>query len=239
MKYSYEILFDKQKDIWNWLDANRDNSFSDFNWIDNLSNASDIDIFNKLSTLNDERAIEYISDKLDEKYKNEQQTIDKYFNYIKSEFMNKFEEACSKLEEITGKELFLKNYLFYLTTFPRCPYEENKGEIFFYITLSYDWVDVIENFMHETLHFQFIHYWKNNNLSAVSKLSEDDFDFLKESLAVVLDDSLIPLIEKADLGYESHQALRKKLHKYWQKNKNFDDLVQYGLSIMKPAISCK
>jgi hypothetical protein len=93
------------------------------------------------------------------------------------------------------------------------------------------WFDPIMNFMHELLHFQFIHYW-NTPGSVIANLDNDKFNWLKESLTVVLDKSLYPLTQRPDWGYEIHREYREKLHKFWETNKNFDDLVQYGMKIL-------
>ena len=89
------------------------------------------------------------------------------------------------------------------------PYNFDKGFFGYY----YDSPNPLaKTFMHEVLHFQFIAYWRNNHKSPVSKLSQDQFAFLNESLTVVLDDNLKSTIDSADQGYDLHKAFRKILH---------------------------
>jgi hypothetical protein len=75
-------------------------------------------------------------------------------------------------------------------------------------------------FAHELLHFQTYAYWQK---FCLKQLTWEQFEDLKEALTVVL----------GDRGYACHFAIRKKLLKYWRKDKNFDRLVHYGVEIMK------
>ena len=91
------------------------------------------------------------------------------------------------------------------------------------------WVDPIRILLHELLHFQFIHYWRNNPDSAISRLNNEQFEYIKESLTMVLDEDFLPLIDKIDKGYDMHKEFRKELSDFWKTNKNFDKLVEFGL----------
>lgn len=229
MTYAYKIIYDIKRDAWNWYDASQ-HDFSGFSWRNNLSDEADIKLFDEIKVLNEAEALIVLEKKIKEMNLIHSVIWDRYSKYINSSFKDKFDDACKTLEKLTGRELCIKNFNLVLTTFPRCPYDEITGEIFFYVTISNNWVDVIDNFMHEVLHFQFINYWRNNSDSPVSKLTEDEFDFLKESLAVILDDSLVPLIEKPDYGYDIHKEFRKILHENWVTHHDFDKLVIFGLS---------
>jgi hypothetical protein len=121
-------------------------------------------------------------------------------------------------------------FTFYVTTFPRCPYSYDNYEIFMYNSIEGFWGMPIDGFLHEGLHFQFTHYWGDNEKSPVSKLDNDNFDYLKEALTVVLDDDLKPIITQADQGYSNQAEYRKLLSKHWQKYHDFDNLVDFGLS---------
>lgn len=87
-------------------------------------------------------------------------------------------------------------------------------------------------FLHELLHFQFIHYWRNNTDSQVSKLSDEQFEWLKESLTIILDEDFLPLIEFKDKGYEIHKPYRMALYEFWKANHDFDKLVNFGIKIL-------
>jgi hypothetical protein len=187
--------------------------------------------------MNKKDAYKILTTFLKKKYTNQTKIITEYTDNFKKEFDEKFDLACNTLEKITGQKLFVKKYKFNLTTFPRCPYNPESGEVFFHISLDKFWTDPIKNFLHEALHFQFHCYWQDNPKSPVSKLSNNEFEFLKESLTVVLDDTLKPLIDSADDGYPMHQEFRKELHKSWGKYHDFDKLIDFGLGILNNYVN--
>lgn len=230
MHYSYKIRLKIEEDAWNWYDASRQASFQGLNWRDNLSSQRDIDLFDTISRLSDVDANLYLLKVLAERYRKDQALIDRYIKHLNAEFECKFLDACKCVEKLTGKRLFTKNFEFLLTTFPRCPCDGNKGIMFFYITFEQYWVEPIDNFIHEALHSQFSHYWRQDPGSPVSKLSNDDFSLINESLTVIIDDSLKPLISHADWGYSEHAKFRQNLHKHWLRHHDFDRLVSYAMS---------
>jgi hypothetical protein len=111
----------------------------------------------------------------------------------------------------------------------RGPYYKPKG----YVWHCIYWDDPVEGFLHELCHFQFIHYWRENKDSEVSKLTNNQFEFLKESLTIILDKDFMPIISKPDYGYDLHQNFRKELKKFWKKEKDFDKLVDFGVREIK------
>lgn len=151
-----------------------------------------------------------------------------HYSFDTDTYNQKFQEVCDKMEEIIGKPIYRKDFTFFITTFPHGPYNYKKGHIWEYI----GWNNPVMGFLHELSHFQFIHYWRDDPSSAVSKLSDDQFEWLKESLTLVLDKDLMPLIECVDVGYDIHQPLRKELHKFWKKNHDFDKLVELGVKLI-------
>jgi hypothetical protein len=159
------------------------------------------------------------------KQKKRDAEIEEAKDFFSQEYSKKFNIACEWLEKTTKRELAIKNFTIFLTTSPRAPYNYQRGYLWCYFKEK----DPIENFLHEVLHFQFHYYWQDDSSSPVSKLTERDFNILKESLTVILDESLIPLIKSPDVGYASHQELRKLLHRYWIRYRDFDKLVDYGL----------
>ena len=228
MKCSYDIRLDINKDIWNWYDASQPSSHG-FDWRSNIDDEEDRKIYDQISKLDKRRAYKVLKVYLNQKYKNQTGSIKEYIHDISTDFKQKFDLACKTIEAITKRELSVKKFTFVLTTFPRCPYNPETGEIFFFVALN----DPIKNFLHEILHFQFHHYWQDDLRSPVSELPKEKFEFLKESLTVVLDDSLKPLIKHADLGYPIHQEFRKKLYKNWQKHHDFQKLIDFGMVELK------
>lgn len=231
-KYSYEILLNLNQDAWNWEDSIRQSMDYSCNWKDNLESKSDIKIYNSVEKLSHSKVLEYLNKALIKKYRDETKTIDNYKNKIELEFSKKFFNACKTIEDITQKELAVKKYHILLTTFPRCPYNFEDGSIFFYITSNKYWPDPIDNFMHEILHFQTHIYCEHNPGSLASKLDEVKFNDLKEALTVILNKNQFPILTKSDQGYQTHQKLREMLYNEWQKNNNFDNLVNYGTELL-------
>ena len=90
----------------------------------------------------------------------------------------------------------------------------------------------IDSFLHEGLHFQFQFYWREDKNSPVSELNDDEFDYLKEALTVVLDEELAPVITVPNMGYPNQTEFRKLLHREWKKHHNFHGLVEYGLMLL-------
>lgn len=231
MKYQYKIFYDLAADEWNWLDAH--NPVHGQNWRNILLDKGDIELYDKLAELPDRQAEEYVHRALLKRQQNSD-TLIKFQAQLERQLAERFTSACQAIECLTKKPLFLTEYHFLLTTFPRLPYNyyDNIGEVFVYVTLDSRANDPILMFMHECLHFQFHGYWQDNSNSNVYKLTDNQFEILKEALTVVLDDDLKPLIKHADKGYAEHQALRRQLHKHWQEHHDFSVLVELGAALL-------
>lgn len=67
LAYTYNIVLDKSKDVWNWLDSSRKPNFCGFSWRAQLSGSS-LDFFNKIVDLPSESASKKIEDFLDALY---------------------------------------------------------------------------------------------------------------------------------------------------------------------------
>jgi hypothetical protein len=224
MKYNYKIEFNLDKDVWNWYDATRNAGFEGLSWRDNTKD-SFRDEFDKISELPDEEAKKEAKKFVEKLHKEKASEYNSLKWWIENEFNKKFNKACGWLKEITKHELVCDNFTVLLTTFPRADEFMNKGEVFFCIY----WVNPIENFLHEILHWQFQKYWRENPDSPVSRLNNNEWEFLKESLTVIIDCDAKPLVNFEDSGYPAHQDFRNILHKEWQKHHDFEKLVDFGL----------
>jgi hypothetical protein len=199
---SFEVKLDIESDAWNWWDAcNRISHGVD--WKKRI----DQNVAENLVGKSEKAASDFLIPFLKEKYKEEKNTLRASNNYINKEYSDKLGSACKKLVAAMGKPLYRDDFTFYLTTFPREPYDKDHG----YIFQCLYWSDPVQTFLHELCHFQFIHYWRENPKSSVSKLADHDFEFLKESLTIILDNNFIPIVQKPDKGYKIHQELRKEL----------------------------
>lgn len=228
--YKYQIKLDIEKDASNWYEACNRVSYG-VDWKTRIPSEIYDNIFGKSK----EEANDYIIPFLRNKYILEKEQIAEYTNFINKEYNEKFQKACEKVVELLGKQLYRNDFTIFLTTFPRCPYNYEQGYILAVIGTS--WVDPIKNFLHELLHFQFICYWGRNAESEVSLLNDDQFNYLKESLTVILDDGFYPIIKAPDKGYEIHKEFREELHKEWVKHHDFDKLVDFGLKELHKYIT--
>ncbi len=220
--YSYVIKLDKEKDIQNWYEAcTKSSGFTD--WTQQI----DPKLLEAVRTLTINDAYDLLERHITDLYRIRKDEIDLYIDIINKEYSSKFQFACDTLVQITGKPLYRKMFTIYLTTFPRGPYDVENAALW----IAIGWFDPIANFMHEALHFQFIFYWRDSD-TAVSKLSVEQFEKLKESLTVVLDESLRPLMKAPDKGYIVHSQIRQKLHEKWIKGANFTELIDYGIELM-------
>jgi hypothetical protein len=224
-KYSYDIKLSLKQDAWNWfVGANRIVKGINVDW----SKYAPKEVVELIRGKSEAESLLLLEPYLKQKYIDDKEQIKNYKKFMDHEFNNKFIDACNKVSELTSKPLYRDNFTFFLTTFPREPYNTDKG----YIWVKIGSFDPVKSFMHELIHFQFFEYWATET-SVFAKLDSEQFEILKESLTVILDESLIPLIINVSPGYKDHQELRKKLHDFWLLNKDFDKLITFGLRQIK------
>lgn len=181
-----------------------------------------------------EEANEFLVPYLEKKHVEKATEIEQFKQFVSEEFREKFEVACYKLKQtMCGYELYRRDFTIFITTISRCPYNKENGWIWMGIKTS----DPIRTFLHELCHFQFIHYWQENSDSLVSKLDPEEFNFIKESLTMILDEDFFPIIRSIDKGYEAHSKFRAILKEFWSKNKDFNALVEYALKRLPEFMS--
>lgn len=223
MSYSYRLQQNIRMDSYNWWSACNQYTYNTA-WKEMIDDM----LFGKLKGISEDDAFEILKPILEKKYAQDEKLIEGYKEYFQKEFNEKFIPACQKMEKVLDKPLYRDDFTFFMTLPWRCPYNKSRGHIWVCIYMR----DPIAIFLHELCHFQFIHYWREKTLSPVNQLSNDQFELLKESLTIILDEDFLPIIEKIDAGFEMHQEYRQKLKTFWANNKNFDDLVNYGLKIL-------
>ncbi len=221
----YEIKYDLDQDIWNWYDSVND----DYN-VRQLK-GDGRQVAEKILGLPEQKdsepiLIPFLKSKLDDR--NSQ--LNKFIKIAESEFADKFDDACRILEKITNHPMAVDKFTFYVTTFPRMTVFFEEGIIFMYAKIDNRlWGMPIDGFLHEALHFQFNKYWREDENSPVSKLSEDDYFMLKESMTVILDEELKPIITLPDCSYSEFADYRNNLHENWKKYHDFEKLVDFGI----------
>ena len=70
-------------------------------------------------------------------------------------------------------------------------------------------------------------------------MSDNEFEFLKESLTVIIDSDAVPPADFVENGYiQQHKEFCKILHEHWQKNHDFEELITYyGLKRLPSFLS--
>jgi hypothetical protein len=232
MKYSYRIIYDIDKDMWNWRGGTKDSMFGRAT-VDNIENITDRTIADQIANLNKLQAEKILKPYLEAKRADSSSQLNKFIPVAENDFKNKFTDACKVLERITKRPMASNEFTFYVTTFPRMTVFFDDFVIYMYCSTKGVWGMPIDGFLHEALHFQFNHYWRQDSESPVSKLSNNNFDSLKEALTVILDEELRPIITLPDESYPELAYLRDPLHEFWKKYHDFDKLVELGLSELR------
>jgi len=229
MSYAYKIIFDKDKDALNWYDACNSTMRHGVDWSRDIPG----DLLAEVRDKPEELALDIIHRYLVKKYIDDKAEIDNFVNLLETSYAQKYSIACQKLEEAMGKSVYIKCLTTYVTTIPQGAYNHNEGYMYDYI----GWTDPIAGALHELSHMVFTHYWRDDPRSAVARLTNDQFEWLKESLTVILDDDFLPIIEKIDEGYDVHKKFRTELHDHWKKNHDFQKLVDFGVKLLPNYIS--
>lgn len=216
----YEIkAIDITKDAWNWWRACNKVSYG-VNWKERI----DKNLQNKIVGKSQKKALLFLIPYLKNYYKKIK--IEKRLAEVENIFKRNNDAIFERMEKITGRKIYRNDFKIFLTTFERAPYKYPEG----YVWLPIVWPkeSYIRTFVHELLHFQTYAYWQKAGLK---KLKNEEFENLKEALAVVLNEEFLDIIKWRDNGYKVHQHLRKELLKFWKRNKNFDKLVKFGINI--------
>lgn len=226
----YKLEYNLDRDIWNWYyGAN----YSE-NGENNFKADDDLEILKKIKGLKTlEEAEPILRSFLQGKIDNPESELNVFLKTAMSQFEELFDKACAAMEDITKHPIANEEFTFYVTTFPRMIVFYDEGIVFLYTRIDNElWGMPMDGFMHELLHFQTDKYWRQNPESPVSKLSEDDYFKLKESLTVILDEELKPIITLPDCSYPEFKDLRGKLHEHWKRNHDFEALIKYGVELL-------
>ena len=222
--------------MWNWRGAVQ-GAFMGRKNIDNTDNNPDAQIAHKIVGLKKQPAEIILKPYLLAQKTDKNSRLNKFIELAEKDFHDKYANACKALERITKRPMASNEFTFYVTTFPRMTVFFDKFIIFMYDSTEGVWGMPIDGFLHEALHFQFYYYWRLNNESPVSKLSEDEFDYLKEALTVILDEELKPIITLPDCSYPQQIKFRNVIHEHWKNYHDFDKLIYFGLEKLPEYIN--
>lgn len=228
-KITYTFTYELERDIWNWYyGVNYSDQVKQLDFTDDKAIAAKIKGVSSL-----EEATPILQPFLQAKIKNPNSRLNQFIQTTKTELAKKFQAGCAAIEDMTGKPLAVTNFTFYVTSFPRMVVFYDEGIIFLYSKIDNElWGMPMDGVLHELQHFQINKYWRQNPASRVAKLNEDQYFELKESLTVILDEELEPIITLPDCSYPQFKELRKVLHAHWKKYHNFDRLVDFGTDFL-------
>jgi len=206
--------FGKERDLRNiWKTCNFNSDWHDFkkNLDDNLLKIAQ------------DKSFEECKDELKEYYerfhnleliKIFEESLQKAWGEINNEFFK-------RLEKIMKKPICSEEFIGYITTIGRCPYDPDEKN--FMVSLFYSIPQSLVTIGHEIMHIQFHNtYWDQIE----KEIGEEKTADLKEALTVLLNVEFKDLWFGKDRGYDSHQKLRRFIEKEWENEKDFDVLMK-------------
>lgn len=249
---TYKIIYDITLDAYNWY-----NSINNFGSARKLKTEEDKKIAKQITGLSFAEARQILVSFLERRNQEIEMTPQKFYEIMNNQLKEKFDTAIEKLERVTGHALAVKDcaknrskeikkitevdlselssdesLIFLITTFPAMIVYYEEGVIYTYAKIDNElWGMPLDGILHELMHFQTDYYYRQNPKSPVSKLSEDDYFILKESLTVLLDESWEPIITLPDCSYPEYQSIRDQLLDFYHQHQDFDKLMEFGAHI--------
>lgn len=156
-------------------------------------------------------------------YEEKVKQIEYFIGEVNKILASHTELLINTLEKMTWRSIYTNQIILNLTTFPRCPYYKETNEIWIYVFSKPQ--SILGILLHELQHFMVIHYFKDRY--PLNQLRDEQFEFIKESLTVILN-SYPQLLFKKDQGYPLHQEFRSLLYQQREKNNNFEKLLEYA-----------
>ncbi len=137
-----------------------------------------------------------------------------------------------KMEEIHGREFPYETIYGVLSTTPKgWGFNFNEKESWFACLNKVD-RRTLDIAMHEIMHAFFIKYFREEYKEKF-ELNDGQIWIIQESLTVILNLEVGDLRLSDDIGYLSHQKLRKKVEESWLKHKKIDKVLDEVCKIVK------
>lgn len=210
------IKVDFQKDVWNWIGAISKKYSYGVDWIRRIPENLLPRIINQAQEVVEKEVRAF----LEEKYVVEKDNLATYAEGLQKIVDKNANRVFAKLTQITEKPIYRKSFAGFITTFPRGPYNTTEGHIWIIYNKKYEWQ--ITALIHELFHMQFEYYYKSGLLKI---LDIEQFNFLKESMTVIINDEFKEIITEQDKGYLIHQKFRQYLTELWGQRKDFSQFA--------------
>ncbi|MDD5012571.1 MAG: hypothetical protein PHQ66_02930 [Candidatus Nanoarchaeia archaeon] len=213
--------FDKEKDLWNiWDTCNKDSSWYDF------KNT----VHPKLLEICKGKKFSECREELEKQKKRLYDSgFVEIFTQSLQEAWNKInDEYFRRLEKVMKKPIYNKEFIAYITTNIRCPYDYKEPS--FMVSFFRDILSALKTCGHEIMHIQFHNTYWNEIEKQIGKEKTAD---LKEALTVLLNLEFKDLWFAEDNGYDVHRELRKFISDKWKKEKDFEVLLEKSVEYLK------
>jgi len=223
--------YNLKKDAWSWVLIAKDKDMWGLNWRNQIAQIPD-ELLEKIEKVSFSRAQKIVEDYIEKdskkEYKNkvmysEMQVLKKSWGMVEKKYF----ETLSKIMQ---RPIFTEKFSCYFTTGLVCPY--NEKENWFMVSMWHSIPFSITTICHEIMHLQFLNYYKN--YLTKRWLKKNQIEDLKESLTFLLnEEEFSDIILCDDSGYPEHGKLRKELKNIWLKNKDFQNLLDEAISIIR------
>jgi len=214
---SIAVKVNFEKDLWNWIQAIQKGQSHGISWSQWIPDA----IKEKIKGKEKKEIAEILQLFLSEKYATEEKLLTDYAEHLEIVLCQINDRIFTLLEKTTEKPVYRNEFTGFVTTFPRGPYSTKSGHIWFIYEKSDEWQ--IKAYIHELLHMQFEHYYKEK---LRKQINEEQFDFLRESMTVILNEEFREITQEIDKGYLIHQEFRKRLLVLWRQRQNFQEFIE-------------
>lgn len=226
-----EFKYNINNDAWSWVSIAKDKNLWGLDWNSQVS-------FIPKNLLKKIIDIEFLeAQKLVREYleshplkAHRSNVVDKTIISLKGIWRTVENNFFSNLSSLTKKEIYRDDFDCFLTTGFMCI--DNAEKDWFMISVWHSLPFSLTSICHELSHLHFLHHYQA--YLKKSGLNGEEIDNLKESLTFLLNESeFSKIILVEDIGYPEHFLLREKLKNIWRANKDFDNLLEKAIEIIK------